>query len=190
MERAAQPKVEELLDGARQGDVAAEGQLWECVYTEVRKLAHARRTRMPADPLLRTTALVNEAYLKLAGAGNLHCASESEFYAAASRAMRNVLVDAARSNARRKRSYAGQRVSLEGTASPEREIADDLLDLDALLTRLEQEDELSARIVMLRYFGGLSIRRAARVLRCSEATIERRWSFAKAWLLRELGQAD
>lgn len=190
MERAVQPRVEELLDGARRGDAAAEGQLWERLYAEVRKLAHARRTRMPADPLLRTTALVNEAYLKLAGAENLHCASESEFYAAASRAMRNVLVDAARSNARRKRSDVGQRVSLDGAVAPERENGDDLLVLDELLTRLEQEDELSSRIVMLRYFAGLSIQRAARVLRCSEATVERRWSFAKAWLLRELGQAD
>jgi RNA polymerase sigma factor (TIGR02999 family) len=189
MERAAEPRFEELLEGARRGDASAEGRLWELVYGEVRKLAHARRTRMPADPFLRTTALVNEAYLKLAGSENLHCMSEAEFYAAASRAMRNVLVDAARSSARMKRSLAGQRVPLKGTESPQRDLATDLLDLDELLTRLEREDSLCARVVMLRYFGGLSIQRAACALGCSEATVERRWSFAKAWLLRELGQA-
>jgi RNA polymerase sigma factor (TIGR02999 family) len=190
MERAAEPRVEELLDAARRGDAAAERRLWELVYGEVRKLAHARRTRMPPDPFLRTTALVNEAYLKLAGSENLHCMSEAEFYAAASRAMRNVLVDATRSSARRKRSLAGQRVPLEGTEARQRDLASDLIDLDELLTKLEREDSLSARVVMLRYFGGLSIERAAQALGCSEATVERRWGFAKAWLLRELGQAS
>lgn len=86
MERAAEHGIEELLEAARSGDATAESRLWEVVYGEVRKLAHARRTRMPADPFLPTTALVNEAYLKLAGPEHLHCESEAEFYAAASRA--------------------------------------------------------------------------------------------------------
>ena len=190
MELASTPGFDRLLEGARRGDAAAEGQLWEHVYAQLRKLAHARHTRTPSDPNLRTTALVNESYLRLAGAQNLRCGSEAEFYAAASRAMRNVLVDAARRNARRKRTVSGRRVALEEAVAPENDSAADLLDLDQLLTRLEQEDALAARIVMLRYFAGLSIARTARALGCSEATVERRWSFARAWLVRELGLAS
>lgn len=163
------------------------------LYDELRRLAAACMRRQPMGHTLQPTALVNEAYLKLAGKHGLSFANRAGFFALAAKVMRQFLVDHARAHNAAKRGGDAVRVTLdEGIASlPSRDV--DFEDLDAALAELGRLDERQARIVELRFFAGLGIEEAAAALDLSTATIKREWATARAWLYRKLsdrGPAD
>jgi RNA polymerase sigma factor (TIGR02999 family) len=172
------------------GDSAALERLIPLVHKELRRLAkrHMRqeRRREQHGVTLQTTALVNEAYLRLIGARNVQWESRAHFFAIAARLMRRILVDYARSRNYVKRGGAAQRVSLEDAAVFSAERAPDLVALDDALDALAKIDERKGRVVELRFFGGLSVEETARVLGVSPETVLRDWRLAKSWLLHEL----
>jgi RNA polymerase sigma factor (TIGR02999 family) len=179
-------EVTRILDQIQQGDPHASDQLLPLVYEELRKLAAAKLAQESPGHTLQPTALVHEAYLRLVdGNGAQGWDSRGHFFAAAAEAMRRILVESARRKKAVKHGGGKQRVPLEEfhrvTESP-----DDLLDLDGALTRFAAEEPDKARLVQLRFFAGLSIPDAAATLGISQATAERWWTFARAWLFSEL----
>jgi RNA polymerase sigma-70 factor (ECF subfamily) len=180
------PDVTLLLKKLADGNQDAAGELIPVVYDELHRLAvrHLRRERQ--DHTLQPTALVHEAYIKLVAQRDADWQSRNHFFAVASKLMRRILVDYARQHLRAKRGGGHTKVSLEEVAlvSPQR--PDGMLAIDESLSRLEKLDERQARIVELRYFGGLTIEEAAQVLGVSPTTVRREWASAKAWLYGEL----
>jgi RNA polymerase sigma factor (TIGR02999 family) len=172
------------------GDKSALDQLIPLVHEELRRLAHRyiqqERRRGHRGITLQTTALVNEAYLRLIDAGNVRWESRAHFFAIAAQVMRRILVDYARSHNRAKRGGAVERVSLEEAAVYSVERAPDLVALDDALSALAKIDERKGRVVELRFFGGLSVEETAQMLKVSPQTILRDWRLAKSWLLHEL----
>lgn len=159
------------------------------IYTELRRLAGRHMRRQAPGHTLQTTALVHEAYIKLANANPTECSDRRRFFALASRAMRSVLVDHARRRQGARRAFepaqfapeeGGAAINAEGT---------EVLDVDRALTRLAVLDPRKVRIVELRYFGGLTADETAEVLDISTVTVHRQWQLARAWLQQELGQA-
>lgn len=177
--------VTRLLDEVRGGNREALDRLLPLVYEEFRRLAaHFMRGERP-DHTLQTTALVHEAYLRLVGRGEKDWRNRAHFFAIAAEVMRSILVDHARAHRAAKRGGGAARVPLHesmGLAAPE---AEELLLLDEALRRLEKKDPRQARIVELRYFTGMTIAEISEVLEVPQRTVERDWSFAKAWLRRE-----
>ena len=169
------------------GDPVTGGHLLPLVYDELRMLAAQKLAQERPDHTLDATALVHEAYLRLAGAGSF--SSKSSFYRAAAVAMRRILVDHARSRGAEKRGGQRRRVALEDgqriAESPEH-----LLALDEALERLAVVEPRKAELVMLRFFGGLSMEEAAETLEVSLPTAKRWWAFARAWLYAELAEAE
>jgi len=161
------------------------------VYDELRKLARARIAREPAGLTLQPTALVHEAYLRLAGSGDRRqWDRRGHFFAAAAIAMRRILVERARHYRRIRHGAAQHRVELEEDAAMAIDPAlPDVLAVDQALTRLEQIDPQKARIVLLRYFAGLTIEETAEAIELSPATVKNEWAFARAWLQDALGSA-
>jgi RNA polymerase sigma factor (TIGR02999 family) len=185
--------VTRLLDCAAAGDQHAAAELLPLVYDELRKLAAVRMAAETPDQTLQPTALVHEAYLRLIGpADNSRWENRGHFFAAAAEAMRRILVDAARRKQREKHGGDRQRVELETVAIAEPDPREDLVALDSALTRFSTEDSQAARLVELRHFAGLTVPEAAQVLGISPRTADRLWSFARAWLHREIttGEPD
>ena len=178
--------VTELLARWRRGESAALEELMPLVYDELRRLAHRYMRRERPGQTLQTTALANEAYLRLVDADHLEWQDRAHFFAVAAQIMRHLLVDRARSRRYAKRGGGAHRITLDETAVISRENAPDLLALDEALTRLWALDQRKSRVVELRYFGGLSAEEAAEVLEVSVVTVKRDWLKAKAWLYREL----
>jgi RNA polymerase sigma factor (TIGR02999 family) len=180
--------VSAVLAAAAAGDDSASARLLPLVYDELRKLARARLARTPPGQTLQPTALVHEAYLRLIGgkepAGGW--SGRAHFFFAAARAMRDIIVEQARRKSAQKRGGQQQRVELDDIGVAIDPPSDDVLGIDDALRKLEQEDPENARLVMLRYFTGLTSEEAADVLGVSVATVERRWRFTRAWLRREL----
>ena len=180
--------VTRILSAIEQGDPQAAEQLLPLVYDELRKLAAQRLAQEKPGQTLQATALVHEAYLRLVGgdAASAGWNSRGHFFGAAAEAMRRILVE----NARRKRAvkHAGERerVSLEGLDVVDEAPPEQLLALDEALTRLAADDPQKAELVKLRFFTGLSIEATAQALAISPATAKRWWTFARAWLLREV----
>ena len=179
-------QVTELLARWRHGESAALEELMPLVYDELRRLAHRYMKRERPGHTLQTTALANEAYLRLVDANHLEWQDRAHFFAVAAQIMRHLLVDRARARRYAKRGGGAHRVTLDETAVISRENAPDLLALDEALTRLWALDQRKSRVVELRYFGGLSAEEAANVLEVSVVTVKRDWLKAKAWLYREL----
>ncbi|MGH8722222.1 MAG: sigma-70 family RNA polymerase sigma factor [Burkholderiales bacterium] len=177
-----------LLKAACSGDRGADARLYEAVYAELRRVAGANLRREAPGHTLQPTALVNEAYLRLAPA----CASENRrhFFAAAAEAMRRILVDHARKRRSDKRGGGYERVTLSGVdvASETNEV--DVLAVDAALGELAASRPRLAELVGLRCFAGMSIEEAAGALGVSPATAKRDWAFARAWLAERLGAGD
>jgi RNA polymerase sigma factor (TIGR02999 family) len=167
--------------------LAAE-ELAPLVYDELRRIAAAYMRRERTGQTLQATALVHEAYLRLAHAGTpWH--DKRHFVGIAARAMRQILVERARARGAQKRWAGLDRVTLTDALAASASDAAMLPALDEALTRLEQIDAGQARLVELRYFAGLSIEEAADALRISPATVKRRWAMARAWLFRELSES-
>jgi RNA polymerase sigma-70 factor, ECF subfamily len=185
MDNPSPQDVTRMLQDWSNGDQAVAARLMPLVYDELRRLAdHYLRGERP-DHTLQPTALVHEAYLRLADQTNVTWQNRVHFFAVAAQSMRQVLVDSARSYRAAKRG-SGQKLSLEEAdgVSLEREV--DLLALDEALSRLATLDPRQSRIVELRYFGGLTVEETAEVTGVSPRTIRREWTMAKAWLRREI----
>jgi RNA polymerase sigma factor (TIGR02999 family) len=180
-------EVTQLLHALDRGDPHAAARLLPLVYEELRSLAAARLAAEPSGNTLQATALVHEAYLRLVGTpGGDRWDHRGHFFAAASEAMRRILVDAARRKRREKHGGDWTRVPLEDAQPAAPDPRDDLVALDAALTRLVAVDPQAAKLVELRHFAGLPVAEAAQTLGISMRTAERLWAFARAWLLREL----
>lgn len=175
-----------LLVAWSEGDEAALASLVPRIYAELHRLAHHHMRAERRGGVLQTTALVNEAYLRLVDTRRVRWESRAHFLGVAAQAMRRVLVDAARARGARKRGGAVPMVPLDDVplAAPER--AASIVALDDALTALADVDPRKSQVVELRYFGGLSVAETAAVLRVSPETVQRDWRVAKAWLLREL----
>jgi RNA polymerase sigma factor (TIGR02999 family) len=183
----ASPKeVTQLLIDWSRGDQAALDSLMPLVYEELRRMANRYMRRERVGHTLQTTALINEAYLRLIEQQHVQWHSRAHFFAIAAQLMRRILVDYARSHTRAKRGGGALRVSMnEATvSSPERGV--ELIALDDALQRLAVIDPRKSQVVELRFFGGLSIEDAAAVLKVTPMTVVRDWKTAKAWLHREI----
>ena len=174
-----------LLLAWSDGDQEAAGPLVDAVYGELRRLARACLLRERRDHSLPATALVHEAYLKLVDQHRVRWQNRTHFFAIASKVMRRLLVDHARARAASKRG-SGLTVTLEGIDPPADPANPDLLALDAALERLAAIDARQARLVELRFFGGLTVEEAAAVLDVAAITVKRDWALARTWLFREL----
>jgi RNA polymerase sigma factor (TIGR02999 family) len=175
-----------LLNAASAGDPKASAELLPLVYEELRRLARARLGAEAPGQTLQPTALVHEAYLRLVGDADLQWNSRGHFFGAAALAMRRILVERARHRKRIKHGGGRRRVELKDDAMVAEPPPDDLLALDEALDKLAALDDRKYRVVMLRYFAGLSIEEAAAALEISPATVKTDWSFSRAWLHRAL----
>ena len=180
-----------LLARARSNDAAASEELFQLLYGELRALAGAAMERDRAGHTLQPTALVHEAWIKLASPGALAVNDREHFLALAAKAMRQVLVDHARGKQRDKRGGGREPVTLHSAEAPAGLADVDVLALEEALERLAQYSAQKARIVELRFFGGLSIDEIAHVVGLSSSSVDREWSFARAWLAEALsGRLD
>jgi RNA polymerase sigma factor (TIGR02999 family) len=176
-----------LIHAIDKGDPHAARQLLPLVYDELRKLAAQRMAQEKPGQTLQATALVHEAYLRLTdNEESVHWNSRGHFFAAAAEAMRRILVESARRRNQIKRGGGIERETLDASQLVAPEVSDDLLQLDAALDNLAQQDQQSAELVKLRYFAGLTIAQAAEILSISPRQADFLWSFARAWLRREL----
>jgi RNA polymerase sigma factor (TIGR02999 family) len=180
------PDALAVLEAAEAGSAEAAAQLLPLVYGELRKLAGALLGKLPPGQTLQPTALVHEAYLRLLGKRDLHVQGQRHFFFAAARAMRDILVEEARSKAGPKRGGGRLRVQLHDDLATLEPTAANVLAVSEALDALEHEDPLKAQLVQLRYFAGMNMEEAARVLGISERTAHRHWRFVKAWLRSRL----
>ena len=175
-------QVTELLAAWSNGDKEALDKLIPLIYDELRRLARERMRRERVGHTLQTTALVNEAYLRLVEQRNAHWQNRAQFFAVAAQLMRRILVDHARAHRRHKREGDANKVSLDEAVIVSQEQDTNVLELHEALERLEALNERMGRIVELRFFGGLSIEETAEVLKVSPGTVMKDWTFAKAFL--------
>lgn len=181
-------EVTRLLAAWSDGDAAARDTLLPLVYDELRRLASYYMRGQPDNHTLQTTALIHEAYLKLAAQPDKQWQNRMHFFAVAAQAMRHVLVDYARSRGALKHGGQAQVVALEEAAVVSAERAAEVVALDEALTALASVDLRKSQVVELRYFGGLSVEETAEVLQVSPETVKRDWRLAKLWLMRELSR--
>jgi RNA polymerase sigma factor (TIGR02999 family) len=175
-----------LLRQWRGGDASALDRLLPLVHDTLHRLAHRYVNRERRGHTLQTTALVNEAFLRLVGQQNVDWENRAHFFAVSAQVMRHILVDYARQRSSGKRGGDFRQVTLDAEAVMSEERSAELIALDDALHELEQVHPRGCKIVELRYFGGMNNKEAAEVLRISETTVERDWRLAKAWLFREL----
>lgn len=185
MHHDTEHEVTTLLADLGRGNAAAAERLAPLVYAELHRLAEFAMRREPAGHTLQPTELVHEAFMRLIGQRNVSWKNRSHFYGIGSQAIRRILIDHARARRTEKRDH-GIRVTLDASLgeAPDRTL--DLIALDEALSRLEALDPRQARVVELRFFGGLSVKECAESLEISAATVKRDWTFARAFLLREL----
>ena len=179
-------EVSQLLLDWSNGDKTALDRLTPLVYEELHRLAHRHMRLERPNHTLQTSALVNEAYVRLVDQRNLHWKNRAHFFSIASRLMRRILVDLVRAQHRTKRGGGALQVSLDEAPTVSRDRAAELVALDEALTNLAAIDQRKSQVVELRFFGGLSVEETAEALGVSPVTIKRDWSTAKAWLYREI----
>lgn len=179
--------VSQLLARWGSGDKAALDELVPIVYTELRRLARSHLRRIGGPQTLEPTALVHEAYVQLADQSSISFENRAQFFGLAAKVMRDILVDHARRRHAAKRKGNQLQVSLSVADRIGNKPAVDLLALDLAMQRLAETGSEYSRVVELRFFGGLTIEETAEAMNLSHATVERYWSFARAWLRRELG---
>jgi RNA polymerase sigma factor (TIGR02999 family) len=175
-----------LLRAAQAGDAAAADQLLAAVYEQLHGLARARMAAQPAGQTLQPTALVHEAYLRLANKGDISWESRQHFFFAAARAMRDILVEQARRKAGPVRGGGRRRQELDEACAVFEPLAENVLAVHEALDDLEKQDPLKAKIVLLRYFSGLTTAETADVLGMAERTLDRQWRYVRAWLMKRL----
>jgi len=181
-------EVTQLLWDWSQGDQAALDKLMPLVYAELKVMAKRYMSREGPAHTLQTTALINEAYLRLVDQPEKRWQNRAHFFGVAAQVMRHILVDYARARHNLKRGGEAQAISLDEAAAVSQEGAAELVALDEALTALAALDRRQAQVVELRYFGGLSVEETAEVLGVSGDTVRRDWRLAKMWLLRELSK--
>jgi RNA polymerase sigma factor (TIGR02999 family) len=186
MRAMAEAPVTQLLQAWSDGDETAFHELVPLVEAELRRLAHTYMARERAGHTLQTTALVNEAYLRLADAQKVRWQDRAHFFGIAARLMRRVLVDHARTRNVKKRGGEATKVAVEEDLLVSREPEVDVLSLDAALNALAELDTRKAHVIEMRFFGGMTVNETAEALRVSTDTVKRDWRLAKLWLLREL----
>src|SRR5439155_9542934 len=182
-------RVTQLLEQWSHGENAALAELTPLVYEELRRLAHHFMEGQRPDHTLQTTALVDEAYLRLADQTNPNWQDRAHFFAVAARAMRQILVNYAKSQRSQKRGGGALKLELDEAAIVSPEESKEIIDLHEALERLATLDSRKGRVVELKYFGGLNHDEIAEVLKVSTVTVRRDWVFAKAWLYAELHNA-
>jgi len=183
-------EISSLLHAWRDGDRTALDTLMPLVYDELHRLAHSYMKQERGNHTLQTTALVNEAYLRLIGADRVEWKDRMHFFAISANLMRRILVDFARSRGYRKRGGNVKKVSLDSRLLTPSQTDPDLVKLDDALNTLAELDPRKARVVELRFFGGLSARETADVLEVSLNTVKKDWGLAKTWLLCELSSGE
>ena len=180
--------ITQLLYSWSKGDNAALDQLIPLVYPELRRLARRYMRRENSQHTLQTSALINEAYLRLVDQQAVEWKDRAHFFAVAAQVMRHILIDHARSHRYAKRGAGAQHIALDDVALVNQERAAEFVALDDALTSLAAVDPRKSRIVELRFFGGLTVEETAEVMKLSQITIKREWRAAKAWLLREISK--
>jgi len=190
MSAPSQKQITQMLVDWGNGDQAALEKLTPLVYGELHRLARRYMGRERPGHTLQTSALVNEAYVRLIDWKNIHWQNRAHFFAVSAQLMRRILVDFARSRNYAKRGGAAQNVSFEETMAVSREKDADLVALDDALDSLARLNERQSRVVELRFFGGLELQEIAEVLKVSVGTVRRDWSLARAWLHRELSRTE
>ena len=183
-------RVTQLLANWSQGDNAALTELTPLVYEDLRRLAHRHMGGQRPDHTLQTTALVHEAYLRLADQTNPNWQTRAHFFAVAARAMRQILVDYAKSYRSQKRGGGALKIELDEAALVSPAESKEIVDLHEALERLATLDSRKAEVVELKYFGGLNYDEIAEVLKISPVTVRRDWEFAKVWLYADLQSAN
>ena len=186
MQTHSPKEITRLLVAWREGDQSALEALAPLVHSELHRLAHHYMRRERPDHTLQTSALVNEAYIRLIDWKNVRWQNRAHFFAVSAQLMRRILVDFARDRQYLKRGGGARRVSLAEAASLTECREADLVALDEALTALAEVDGRKGQVVEMRFFGGLSVKEVAEVLKVSEETVMRDWRLAKVWLLREL----
>ncbi|MBL8744828.1 MAG: sigma-70 family RNA polymerase sigma factor [Phycisphaerae bacterium] len=184
-------QVTQLLDAISDGDSRASAELLPLIYDELRKLAQSYMAKEAHVLTLQPTALVHEAYLRLVGQEDAKWSGRGHFFGAAAQAMRRILVDQARSRGRIKRGGGAAKVELHEGAVPGAEgPSTDFLALDEALDALEKYDQRKFQVVMMQYFAGLSVDETAAALGLSATTVRNDWTFARAWLMRQMGGGE
>lgn len=180
-------EITKLLEDYTNGNRACLDELLPLVYNELRRLAHSYLKSERQNITLQTTALVHEAYLKLIDQHSVNFQNRAQFFALSAQAMRRILLDNARRHTASKRG-SGEKVFLEDIGEISVEANENLIELDLALSELEEIDPKQAKIIELRYFGGLTIEETAEVLKISPATVKREWTFARAWLFEKISE--
>lgn len=186
MAQKPQHQITQLLAEWSEGNQSALDELYPLVYEELHRLARRYMSRERKGHTLQTTALINEAYVRLVDQRNVRWANRSHFFAISAQIMRRILIDHARRHAYAKRGGGAKQVSLEEAAIVAPDQASELVRLDEALQILAKMDERRCHVVELRYFGGLSNEEIAGVLKVSENTVTRDWNLARAWLYQQL----
>jgi len=189
MQSASPKEITRLLVAWGNGDESALEGLTPLVYEELHRLAHHYMGRERTGHTLQTSALVNEAYIRLIDWKNVHWQNRAHFFAVSAQLMRRILVDFARSRGHAKRGGGALAVTLDEAALVSGDKGADIVALDEALVSLAELDARQSRVVELRFFGGLSIEETAEVLKVSPGTVRRDWSLARAWLHRELSKS-
>ena len=179
-------EITQLLAEWSDGNQSALDELYPLVYNELHKLARRYMSRERKGHTLQTTALINEAYVRLVDQRNVHWTNRSHFFAISAQIMRRILIDHARRHAYAKRGGGARQVSFEEAATVTSNPSSELIRLDEALKSLAERDPRRSRVVELRYFGGLNNEEIAGVLHVSENTVTRDWNMARAWLYQQL----
>ena len=188
-DRTQQSKVTRLLYELSGGNRAAVDELTPLVYQELKRLARLQLRRERLGHTLQVTALVHEAYLKLVDQRAVTWQNRAHFFGVAAQVMRRILLDYAKTRDRSKRGGGAQKISLDDALAISDDRASELVEIEDALTRLEVFDPRQAKIVELRFYGGLTVEETAEALGVSAPTIKREWAMARAWLHRELASA-
>jgi RNA polymerase sigma factor (TIGR02999 family) len=187
VEENAVTDVTRLLEAAAAGDSQAADALLPLVYTSLKQIARRRMTEERPGHTLQATALVHECYLRLFGTSAGQFAGRAQFFHAAAESMRRILIEHARARGRAKRGGSGRRVPINVLDLAEAPEPESILAFDEAIERLEKELPAAASVVRLRFYAGLTVEETAQALDISSRTVNREWTFAKAWLFRELG---
>jgi len=184
------PEITQILNDWNDGSNAARERLLEVVYDILKHQARILMSRERADHTLQPTALVHEAFLKMGDAAGIEWKDRSHFFGVTTRLMRQILVDHARGHAAQKRGGNSAPIPMDDIHAPVKGQSDHLLAIDEALERLSSLDTRQAKIVEMKFFGGLSNAEIASIMDISERTVIREWSSARLWLYREMGCAD